>query len=238
MKKLLNLLSLTLAISGFVPGNATILRTIVMTFTFFFSIHLANSNSLNPVLAIWFFLFSTIAYIGFLYAVLPEKGLRHWFMKSFGGEKQGYLAYEAVLAFLFFVNGAGIGYVSVAFENTLPFMPSAEIVRPIAVLLFAAGWIIKIWAAKVVGVDIYYWKDMFFGRTVGPFVEAGPYKFTSNPMYGLGQLQSYATALWYLSLPGLVAAALYQLAVFSFYFLQEKKFIERVYLKKTYSHGA
>lgn len=238
MKKLLNLFTLTLAISGFVPHHATILRTVVMTFTFFFSIHLINTEDFGPFWAVAFYLISTLAYIGFLYFVLPENGLRHWFMRTFGGERKGYLAYEAVLAFLFFINGTGIGYISLAFEDTLPFLPDIAFVRPIAVLLFVAGWVIKIWAAKVVGVDIYYWRDMFYGRKIGPFVAKGPYKFINNPMYGLGQLQTYATALWYLSLPGLIAAGLNQLLVFSFYHFQEKKFIRKVYLQKTYQHAA
>jgi protein-S-isoprenylcysteine O-methyltransferase Ste14 len=209
-----------------------------MTFAFFFSIHLVNAGPLNPGFAIIFFLASTTAYIVFLYLVLPENGLRHWFVKSFGGETEGYLAYEAVLSFLFFINGASIGYINVAFAHSLPLFVDDDIIRSIALLLFVTGWVIKIWATKVVGIDIYYWKDMFCGRKISHFVAEGPYKFFSNPMYGLGQLQTYATSLWYLSLPGLIAAAVYQLAVFSFYLFQEKKFIYRVYLQKTYQQAA
>lgn len=238
MKKLLNLFSLVLSISGFVPGHATVLRTIVMTVTFFFSIHLVNSNQVNPAYAIAFYVFSTAAYIGFLYMVLPENGLRHWFMKRFGGEKRGYLAYEAAVAFLFFISGTAIGYISVAFDHTIPFTVDYAVIRPVSLLLFVVGWVVKIWAAKVVGVDIYYWKDMFYGRRISGFVAEGPYKYINNPMYGLGQLQTYATALWYLSLHGLIAALVYQMAIFSFYHLQEKKFIRKIYLEKTYQQAA
>lgn len=229
-KKLLDFITLFLSISGFVPNHATILRTIVMTFTFFFCIYLINSPSLNPVFAVWFFLISTSAYIAFLYVVLPQRGLRLWLIRKFGGEQEGYLTYEAVLSFLFFINGSSIGYISAAFEQSLPFKIDKHIIQPLALLLFVFGWIIKIWAAKVVGVDIYYLKDMFYGKKISKFVEEGPYKFINNPMYGLGQLQTYATALWYLSLPGLIAALINQLAIFSFYHLHEKKFIKRVYL--------
>ena len=230
IKKIREWATLFLSISGFVPSHATILRTIVMSVTFFYSIHLINSPITHEQSALIFFVGSTFAYIGFLYLVLPEKGLRLLMIDRFG-EENAFLIYEGILAFLFFINGTSIGYVSAAYRNTLPFTINFEIVATIAFLFFLAGWIIKLWAAKVVGIEIYYWKDMFFGRKISQFVVEGPYKFINNPMYGLGQLQAYATALWYLSLPGLIAAFINQLAVFSFYHFQEKKFIKRIYLQ-------
>lgn len=238
LKKLLNLIELTLSMSGFVVKHATVLRTVVMAIAFFFSIYLANLPDINPVFALLFFVITTAAYVGFLYTVLPKHGLRHWFVKRFGGEKEGYLAYEAVLGFLFFISGAAVGIVSVAFKDTIPLQIGNEIIRPVAAVLFVLGWGIKLWATKVTGVDIYYWKDMFLGRQIRPFVVEGPYRYFNNPMYGIGQLQAYATALWYQSLTGLFAALIYQLLVFSFYYFKEKKFITRVYLSESYQKAA
>jgi protein-S-isoprenylcysteine O-methyltransferase Ste14 len=93
-----------------------------------------------------------------------------------------------------------------------------------------AGFLIKMFAAKVVSIEIYYWKDMFLGRKICDFVVSGPYKYLSNPMYGFGQMQAYAAALWYGSGYGLLAAFLNQCLIFTFYFMVEKKFIERTYL--------
>ena len=73
---------------------------------------------------------------------------------------------------------------------------------------------------------------MFLGKKISDFVVAGPYKYFSNPMYGLGQLQAYATALWFGSKYGLIAAFLNQFSIFLFFYLVEKKFIQRVYQKK------
>jgi protein-S-isoprenylcysteine O-methyltransferase Ste14 len=74
----------------------------------------------------------------------------------------------------------------------------------ITVFLFIVdGMGTKIWSAYVVGIPIYYWKDMFLGRKIGNFVVSGPYKYFNNPMYGVGQLQVYAIALYYDSLYGL-----------------------------------
>jgi protein-S-isoprenylcysteine O-methyltransferase Ste14 len=97
------------------------------------------------------------------------------------------------------------------------------------VILFITGFTIKILAAKVVGIEIYYWKDMFLGKKISNFVVTGPYKYFNNPMYGIGQLPTYATAIWYGSKYGLIAAFLNQFLIFLFFYLVEKKFIKRVY---------
>lgn len=93
------------------------------------------------------------------------------------------------------------------------------------------GFVIKLWAAQVVGWDIYYWKDMFLGRKISDFVVRGPYKYFANPMYGIGQIQAYGFAIWYGSTYGLGVALLNHSLVFIFFFLVEKKFIQRVYIQ-------
>ena len=95
--------------------------------------------------------------------------------------------------------------------------------------MFITGFSVKVLAAKAVSIEIYYWKDMFLGKKISDFVVTGPYKYLSNPMYGVGQLPAYASALWNGSKPGLIAAVINQVLIFSFYFLIEKRFIDRVY---------
>ncbi len=232
MKKIRDVFALVAAVSGFVPKRASFLRSAVMLSSFLLSLRLLRNPKTSPLPSIPLFLGSTGAYMGFIYAVLSEKGLRKQFIKKYRSKEEAYQAYQTLLGFLFFLNGTSIGYVSASYPQTLPLRLPANVTRVVAAILFLTGWTIKIWSAKVVGADIYYWRDMFYGRRISEFVERGPYKILRNPMYGLGQLQSYATALWYRSLHGLVASLVYQLAVFSFYLLQEKKFIERVYLQE------
>ena len=93
------------------------------------------------------------------------------------------------------------------------------------------GFVVKIWAAKVVSIDIYYWKDMFLGRKISKFAVIGPYKYFNNPMYGIGQLPAYAIAIFYGSMYGLLAVFFNQALLFSFYYIIEKNFINRTYLK-------
>jgi len=233
LKKIYHFLILLISMAGYVPKNATILRTMVMIASLAFAIYLGNYQPNNSKLAISYFLLSEAFYLGFITIVLSKNGLRHWFIRNWGGENDGYLTFEAILGFLFFHNGVSIGYIASASPDSLFNFINRDFLLVIAAMLFISGFTIKIFAAKVVTIEIYYWKDMFLGKKISDFVITGPYKYFRNPMYGIGQLQAYATAIWYGSKYGLMAAFLNQLLIFSFYYLVEKKFIKRVY-QKTY----
>jgi protein-S-isoprenylcysteine O-methyltransferase Ste14 len=230
-KKIYLFLTLIVSISGYVPKHATKIRTIAMLIALSFSVYLIKYQQHNFKLAIFYFLISEILYLGFITIVLRKDGYRNWFIKKWGKEK-GYLVYEGVLGFIFFNNAASIGYVASSIPGNLFHFISKEILLVLVVILFISGFIVKIWSAKVVSIDIYYWKDMFLGRKISEFVVKGPYKYLRNPMYGVGQLPAYAVAIWYGSIFGLIVAILNQCLVFSFYYAVEKKFIKRVYQNK------
>ncbi len=217
--------------SGYVPRNATRFRRILILLSLVFIYYFVYYQQDNPKAAIIYFIVSEVCYFGFITSVLSRNGLRHWFIKKWGGEDEGYTAYETILGFLFLQNGAGIGYIASSNPGTLFRSVPNEIFYPIVIIMFITGLTIKILAAKAVSIEIYYWKDMFLGRKISDFIATGPYKYFSNPMYGIGQLQSYAAALWYGSGYGLIAAFLNQVLLFIFYFLVEKKFILRTYGK-------
>jgi protein-S-isoprenylcysteine O-methyltransferase Ste14 len=218
-----------LSISGFIPEHMTVARAVIMIPSVLASIFiLPHFHSIE--LAIIYFAVSTIVYIGFICLILPKQGLRLRLIERFGEEK-AYLYYEAFLAFAFFQNGVALSFISQCsagsgFRDAFP----RAIVIILLLLLFAAGLVTKIWAAYVVGIPIYYWKDMFLGRKVSEFVETGPYKYLSNPMYGIGQLQVYAIAIYYDSVYGIIFGAINQALVFLFYFTVEKPFIIRTYI--------
>lgn len=217
-----------LSVSGFVPENMSIIRIFFMAGSVLWSIIiLPNYEQLN--FAVAYFACSTIIYIGLIFIVLPENGLNLKLIERYGEEK-AYLTYESFLAFAFFHNGISLAFISQSsagsgFWQSIP----AAVLMTIVVILFTVGTGIKIWSAWVVGIPIYYWKDMFLGRKICDFVVAGPYKYFSNPMYGIGQLQVYAIALYYNSIYGIIFGIINQLLVFQFYFTVEKPFIHRTY---------
>jgi protein-S-isoprenylcysteine O-methyltransferase Ste14 len=229
LKKVYNFFALIISMTGFVPKNATIARTIAFISSIIFALYLAIYQPANAPLAIIYFLISEIFYLGFITTTLSENGFRNWFTKRWGDENEGYLAFEGVLGFLFFHNGVSIGYIASSTPGNIHDIIPGEFLLVIVAIMFITGFTIKILAANVVSVEIYYWKDMFLGRKICDFVVTGPYKYLSNPMYGIGQLQAYAMAIWYGSVYGLLAAILNQFLIFMFFYLVEKKFIKRVY---------
>ncbi len=231
LQSLFHYLKTFLAISGFRTDHITVLRSIFMGLSVLLSIYLSTSAHLSTGLALGYFGLSTAAYIGFITLFLRENGWRNKFITKYG-EKDGYLRFEGILAFCFYHNAASIGYLSVVTAGSFELM-YMEYLKYIIGGIILFGFLIKLWAAKVVGWNIYYWKDMFLGRKICDFVVCGPYKYFANPMYGIGQLTTYGLALWYGSTYGLGIAFLNQSLVFTFYFLVEKKFIQRVYLQKT-----
>src|SRR4030042_2386820 len=231
LKKAKYFLILIISMAGYVPKNATIPRTIAMVSSLAFAIYIGNCQPENSNLAILYFLLSEVSYVGFLMIVLSKNGLRHWFIRRWGNEDEGYLTYEAILGFLFFHNATSIGYIASSNPGSLFSFVHENWLSIIVFIMFIGGFAIKILAAKAVSIEIYYLKDMFLGRKISDFVVSGPYKYFKNPMYGIGQIQAYATAIWYGSTYGLIAAFLNQALVFTFYFLFEKKFVKRVYLK-------
>ena len=73
---------------------------------------------------------------------------------------------------------------------------------------------------------------MFVRRPIGNFEVKGPFRYFSNPMYGIGQFNAYGLALLSGSIWGILAAALNQITMYIFYFLCEKPHIERLFGEK------
>jgi protein-S-isoprenylcysteine O-methyltransferase Ste14 len=219
-----------ISISGFVPKHASWPRAFSMVAVVALSFYLNYFQAGNAALGVVYFLIGDLIYLGFIFLVLRENGFRHQFVKWWNSEEEGYRAFEAVLGVIFFLNGSSLTFISSSNPGTLfDFIGEIPIFIIVAFMIIV-GLIVKIWAAKVVSIDIYYWKDMFLGKKICEFVVSGPYRFLSNPMYGIGQLPAYAFAIWYGSALGLAAAFLNQLLIFVFFFTAEKGFIRRIYM--------
>ena len=178
-------------------------------------------------LTVPYFIATLLFYYGGNAAVLcssiPSRAVARW------GERGAFLRYETVAGLMFLNQGLGVGCMSALhwprWEGVFP----AVALFAAGVALFGAGVLIKLWATLTVGIDIYFFRDMFLRRPIAPASFDGPYRFLRNPMYSLGQLQGYGYALLYLSFPGLVAAAAGQLLVYVFYWAAEGPFVRRVY---------
>ncbi len=109
----------------------------------------------------------------------------------------------------------------------LPIPPFVSIALGATLAIIGVG--IKLWAARTLGSNAYYWHNFFDpDEAVGP-VATGPYRFISSPMYTIGYLQTYGLALITRSLPGLVASAFAQAAILVFHQVVEKPHFERLH---------
>jgi protein-S-isoprenylcysteine O-methyltransferase Ste14 len=146
------------------------------------------------------------------------------------GEERAFRAYETVAGLMFLNQGLGVGCMAALhvprWEQAMP----APFVLAAGVALFVVGLVVKLSATLTVGVDAYYFRDMFLGRPLAPACYDGPYRFLRNPMYSVGQLQGYGYALLYGSLPGLAAAAAGHLLIYAFYVVAERPFVRSAYI--------
>lgn len=175
-----------------------------------------------------YFLFTLLFYYGgnavILRSELPARAIARF------GEKRAFRAYETLAGLMFLNQGLGVGCMAALHVPGLEQAVPAPVTLGAGAALFAVGLLVKLWATLTVGVDVYYFRDMFLGRPLASACDGGPYRFMRNPMYSVGQLQGYGYALLYGSLPGVVAAAAGHLLIYAFYVVAERPFVRSTYL--------
>jgi protein-S-isoprenylcysteine O-methyltransferase Ste14 len=138
-----------------------------------------------------------------------------------------------MLGIVFLNQGLSQVAVMKAYEVSLTAIPTWALLIAGAGLI-CLGFFWKAWATCLTGLDTYYYRDMFLGRSTAsagtePYVVSGPFRFVDNPMYGVGNLQAYGGAVWFGSWQGLVVSFVFQASIYAFYFLFERPFVIRTY---------
>lgn len=178
-------------------------------------------------LTIPYFLFTLAFYYGGNAAVL-RSGLPARAVARLG-EDRAFRAYETVAGLMFLNQGLGVGCMAALHLRAIEAAVPVPVLLATGAALFAVGLLVKLWATLTVGVDVYYFRDMFLGRPLAPASTEGPYRLMRNPMYSWGQLQGYGYALLHCSLPGVVAAGSGHLLIYAFYLVAERPFVRRAY---------
>jgi protein-S-isoprenylcysteine O-methyltransferase Ste14 len=232
IRQITNITEVLLAMSGIIVRRLTFWRGLSILLSAVLYLNLLRWNSVE--LAIWYFIAATLIHYVLLFGVFAGSGggWRKTLIDKYG-EEQGYLIYEAWMAFVFFHNGTSTGYIcSVASPSWLSLglsNVSEYVLIGSGIVLSMIGLPVKVWSTLIVGIDTYYYKDLFLRRPVAEFKVAGPYKILKNPMYGVGHFYGYGTALLAGSAIGILAVAFNQCLVWSFYFLVERPHVREVY---------
>lgn len=134
--------------------------------------------------------------------------------------------HEVFLGVAFANQAAALGTLATHSAGTFHLAPAPLTITCAALTVVGLGT--KVWATALTGLDVYYYRDLFLRRPVGDLVERGPYRWLRNPMYGLGNVQSYAPALAAGSAPGLVLALVFHVAIYAFHLALERPFVARL----------
>jgi protein-S-isoprenylcysteine O-methyltransferase Ste14 len=229
VRNIVHIFEILLAMSGVVVRRITVLRGASILVSLVLYGYCLRLNSFT--IAVWYFACATLVHYVLLFGMFSGSTWSEELIARFG-EERGFRIYEAWMAFVFFHNGASTSLVCSASSSSIPqnlaFVPM-WLLQASGITLSCVGLPIKIWATATVGIDTYYYRDLFLRRSLGEYTVAGPYKFFANPMYGVGHLHGYGTALLAVSLPGLVIVALNQAFVWLFYFTVEKPHVEKIF---------
>jgi hypothetical protein len=132
-------------------------------------------------------------------------------------------------ALLFFMRGVTFAWLIGATGVSVSLMGRewAHATIALGVVLALGGTLVNVWATRVVGLDTYYYRDLFAGGSTGELSSAGPYRVFRNPMYGVGQASGYGAALVSLSPAGILATLLNQMTMYLFNELVERPHLAR-----------
>ena len=198
--------------------------SLFITLSFILSMTLITTTkgALIYVVVVW-----CIYYAGH---ILFFKGKLHHLMHARLGRDRAWTVYETVLGVVYFNQGWCIAIFLQHYTSSLDVPIPHLLIFLCGAIIFLISTVTKIWSTLLVGMDVYYYRDLFLDEAGdGGLVTTGPYSIFSNPMYGVGNLSLYGAAIEASSLEGLFAAIIFQGSIYLFYGMVELPFIRRVY---------
>ena len=171
---------------------------------------------------------SRMAYVLFVGSALRRQEKDGVYTKRFG-RVEGFRRFRRTVALIMNHDAFAFVVLCLVTRNTCHLaLPTVATVATGAVLVII-GLGTKLWAARTLGSDAYYWHNFFDpDAAIGP-VSTGPYRFISSPMYTIGYLQTYGLALMLQSFPGFIASVFSQVAILTFHYLIENPHFRRLH---------
>jgi len=171
---------------------------------------------------------SRLAYVLFVGWTLRREERERFYVSRFG-PALGFRRFRRRAAWVMNHDAFAFILLCVVTRDTwaLPF--SSALTVGVGATLAIVGLGTKLWAARTLGADAYYWHNFFDPESaIGP-VSSGPYRFVSSPMYTIGYLPTYGLAILVRSFPGIIAAVFSQVAILAFHVLIEKPHFKRLH---------
>ena len=171
---------------------------------------------------------SRMAYVLFVGTVLRREDRTGIYTTRFG-RADAFRRFRRTAALIMNHDAFAFVLLCVVTRNTWQLPLAQGVTFSIGAILAVIGLGTKLWAARTLGGDAYYWHNFFDpDEAIGP-VSSGPYQFISSPMYTIGYLQTYGLALILRSFPGLIVAGFLQISILVFHFLIEKPHFRRLH---------
>lgn len=171
---------------------------------------------------------SRLAYVLFVGWTLRREERERCYARRYG-PVEGFRRFRRRAALVMYHDAFAFILLCVATRNTWELPVSPAIAVAVGAALIVVGMGTKIWAARTLGHEAYYWYNFFDPEAARGPVSSGPYRFISSPMYTIGYLQTYGLALLLQSFPGLIASGFSQATILAFYFLVEKPHFQRLH---------
>jgi protein-S-isoprenylcysteine O-methyltransferase Ste14 len=224
MQGVKRLVHVLFAMSGILIDKLTYIRLlqfIIIVISFLFYKEVLSYSDFRIALA--YFLLVWLTRYLFLFTSFIKGGIAER-LKSRFGEERGFEVYQFFTAIMFFQGTLSFSLL-VNKSSLLDFWvlkSYQDVLVAAGIMVSATGMLVNVWSALIIGIDVYYYKDLFVGRPVTEFKKEGPYKFISNPMYAVGQAGGYGTALMFGSFAGIAGILLNQVLMYIFYYTIEK----------------